>query len=396
MWYRERRIERVLNVAEMRALARRRLPGAVFDVIDGGAADEITVRANCSAFEDVWLRPRALADVSTRSVATTVLGETISMPLMLAPCGFSRLCDSDAELASVRAAGHAGTGFVLSGAATAELEDAIAVATAPLWYQLYMSVDQQQNEALLDRVERAGLRVLCVTIDGPVSPIRDRDYRNRLTFPLRLTPRLLATGLSRPGWSWRFMFGQVGGGPGGIMAGRQAYWRFAQTVSTFRSVTQAEVRWLRERWKGPLVVKGIMRSDEVAELVELGVDGLVVSNHGGRNLDCVRPSIAVLPEVLEAVDGRVEVYLDGGVRRGTDVVKALALGARACLIGRPYMFGLAAGGEAGVARVLAIFATEIENAMGMAGCATVADIDAGVAQNGVWRRTRSAQAARTA
>jgi len=355
------------------------LPRAVFDAIDGAAGDEITLRANRTAFDRIWLRPRALADVSTRNLSTTVLGQAISMPLMLAPCGFARMANSQAELAVARAAGKAGTLFAVSGSASYLVDEIARSATGPLWYQLYLPPKQSDAASLIDRVEAAGYGVLCITIDTAVTPKRERDYRNKLTVPLKMSPRLLWAGMSNPVWAKDFVMGNVGTrgvAPGVVGGARTAYWSFAKTVQSMRPVTMRDLERLRSRWKGKVVVKGIMRGDECGAIVDAGVDGIVVSNHGGRNLDCVRPSIQILPEVVDAVGGRAEVYVDSGIRRGTDVIKALALGARACLVGRPYMFGLAVGGEAGVSRVLEIFRNEIEHSMALMGCATVNDIDA--------------------
>lgn len=378
------RIDKVLNTEEMRNRAKW-LPRAIFDAIDGAAADEITLRANRTALDQVWLRPRALADVTKRDLSTTVLGEWISMPLMLAPCGFARMANSGAELSVARAAGDAKTLFAVSGSASYLAEDIANAATGPLWYQLYLPPDRESAAALVDRVAKAGYKTLCVTIDTAVTPKRERDYRNHLSVPLTMSPRLVWTGMSNPRWAKDFVLGKVGTkgvAPsltrrGWDRAGvRTAYWSFAKTLQDLRCVTVEDIRWLRERWKGKLVLKGVMRGDECSQMIDLGVDGIVVSNHGGRNVDCVRPSIEILPEVVNVVDGRAEVFVDGGIRRGTDVIKAVALGARACLIGRPYLFGLAAGGQAGVAQVLEIFRNEIEHSMALTGCATVADIDA--------------------
>jgi isopentenyl diphosphate isomerase/L-lactate dehydrogenase-like FMN-dependent dehydrogenase len=214
-----------------------------------------------------------------------------------------------------------------------------------------------------------------VTIDSAVYPTRERDYRNKLTIPLRLSPSLLITGLLNPIWAKDFILGKVGRSHG-LGQYRAAIRNLTNVARDLKPVTADDVRWIRDQWPGKLVLKGVMRGDECARMVDLGVDGIVVSNHGGRNLDGVRATIEILPEVVSAVKGRAEVFLDGGVRRGTDVLKAIALGARACLVGRPYMFGLAAGGEAGVARTLEIFRKEIDQAMGLIGCATVADLDA--------------------
>jgi isopentenyl diphosphate isomerase/L-lactate dehydrogenase-like FMN-dependent dehydrogenase len=374
--FRQRRMSNVVSVDEMRIRARR-LPRAVFDVIDGGATDEVTLRANRTAFDRIWLRPRLLADVHDRDISTTVLGQPISMPLMLDPCGFAWMANSGGELAVARAAAKANTIFVVSGAASYPLEVIAQAASGPLWYQLYLAEDRQVAEALIDRVERAGYPVLCVTLDSAVSAKRERDFRNKVTVPLKISPRLLLSGISNPIWAKDFLLGKVGrqGDAPSLSGLRTALWNLANTVQSMNAVTAADLEWIRGRWKGKLVVKGVMRGEECSRMVDIGVDGIVVSNHGGRNLDGVRPAIEVLPEVVNEVHGRVEVFVDGGIRRGTDVMKALALGARACLIGRPYMFGLAAGGEEGVARVLQILRDEIDQTMGHMGCATVRDID---------------------
>jgi isopentenyl diphosphate isomerase/L-lactate dehydrogenase-like FMN-dependent dehydrogenase len=373
---RRQRVDRILNVAEMREHAKK-LPRAVFDAIDGGAGDEITLRANRSAYERIWIRPRALADVRTRDLSTTVLGTRISLPVMLAPCSFGRMANSEAELAVARAAAAVDTIYACPGGSSYPPERVMAAAPGPKWYQLYLPGDREAAEAILATAERAGYEVLCVTVDTAVFPgNRERDYRNKLEIPLKLSPKLLLAGASHPLWARDFLFGKVGRqnvGPGAL---RQGFRNFANTIMAGTPVTADDVRWLRERWKGPLVVKGIQRGDECPLLVDIGVDGIVVSNHGGRNQDGVLPTIEVLPEVVKAVDGRVEVYVDGGIQRGWDVFKALALGAQAVLVGKAHMYGLAVGGEAGVARVIEILRTELERTMALAGCATIADIDA--------------------
>jgi isopentenyl diphosphate isomerase/L-lactate dehydrogenase-like FMN-dependent dehydrogenase len=374
-------IARVYSVDAMTARARRRLPRGVFDAIEGGAGDEVTLRANREALQRLYLRPRALADVSRRDLSTTVLGQPVRMPVLLAPCGMARMADSDAELAVARAAGRAGTIFAVSGASSYSLEEIARAATGPLWYQLYLPPERAVADALLARVERAGYGVVCVTIDTAVEITRERDIRNRLTLPLRITPQLIAGGATRPAWAKDFLLGRVGQahrmhGFGGAV--RTAYQNLVGTIENLVPVTHDDLAWLRERWPGRLVVKGVLRGEDCERMIALGVDGIVVSNHGGRTVDGLAPTIDVLPEVVEAAAGRAEVLIDGGFRRGTDVAKALALGARACLVGRPYMFGLAAGGEAGVDRVLAILAGELERAMALLGCATVADLDASI------------------
>lgn len=376
MSVRQPRIDGIVNMADMRERARRVLPRAVFDAIDGGATDEVTLRENRAAFHRIWLRPRPLADISHRDISTTVLGQRVSMPLMLGPCALARVCHPEGEVAVARAAGDAGTIYAVASSSGRPMDQIVEAATQPLWYQLYMLSDREAIEPLLDRIERAGFYALCVTIDSAVLHKRERDLHNHLTLPLRLSGRTMLAAASRPRWSFGYLLGGLSRGRRiEIGGGFRAVEAISRTVREQAPVTFADVQWLRERWKGKLVLKGVMRADECRQIVDLGVDGIVVSNHGGRVLDGVRATIDVLPEVVEAVDGRAEVFIDSGIRRGTDVVKALALGARACLIGRPYLFGLAAGGQAGVSRVLEILRAEIEQTMALVGCATVADID---------------------
>src|SRR3954447_8494890 len=387
----QRPLRGVYNVEDLRRRARRRLPKAVFDIIDGGSGDDVTLRANREAFHRIWLRPRAMQDVSNVDLTTTVLGERITMPLMLDPCSFARICDSQAELAVARAAGRAGTVYAIAGGASETPQDIAKVATGPLWYQLYMSPDDDSTRRLLDRVEAAGYRTLCVTVDTMIKPYRETDLRNGITLPPQITPKLMMSGLSRPRWAKDFLLGKSGS-PYRLRGARTAYEHFAEAILHIKSVTFTELGWLRERWRGPLVVKGIMRGDEVPAMIDAGVDGFVVSNHGGRNLDGVPATIDVLPEVVAAADGRAQVFLargfrraadgraqlflDGGIRRGTDVVKALALGADAVLMGRPYMFGLAANGEAGVEQALELMRNEIHRAMAFCGAPSVGAVDA--------------------
>ncbi|TQM11929.1 alpha-hydroxy acid oxidase [Pseudonocardia kunmingensis] len=368
------RLTRAHSVEDLRRAARRRMPKAVFDVVDGGAGDEQTLRWNRESFARIPLRPRALVDVRHVDTTTTVLGDEVSMPLLLAPCSFARMCHSDAEAGVARAAGRAGTVYVVPGGAGERPEVVIRSATGPLWYQLYLKPDRAANAELLDRVEAAGYRTLCVTIDTAIKPYREKDLRNGVTLPVTPSPRLALAGLAHPLWSRDFLFGTGGAGPD-LFAARRAYRNFTDAIMHIQSVTAEEIRWLRDRWPGPLVLKGVLRGEEVAEMVELGVDGIVVSNHGGRNLDGVPATVDALPEVVEAAAGRAEVLLDGGVRRGTDVVRALALGAKAVLVGRPYMFGLAAGGEPGVDRTLELLHNEIIRAMSLVGARSVKEID---------------------
>jgi isopentenyl diphosphate isomerase/L-lactate dehydrogenase-like FMN-dependent dehydrogenase len=370
---------RIVTADDFEAVARRRLPRSIFDAIAGGAGDETTIRRNRAGFADIELRPRALADVGTVDTSTTVLGEGVAMPLLLAPTGSTYMCDPAAELAIVRATDRAGTIFALSSVASTSFTDVAAVGSGPRWYQLYPPRDRDAAEEVLVRLKDSGYSTLCVTIDTPSAPVRDRDVRNGLRKPLRITPKLAAGALRHPRWAVRFLFGRSGiDNRRSLLAGTRAVQSLSDMLNQLAPVTADDVAWLRDRWAGKFAVKGVLRADEVDQIIDLGADAIVVSNHGGRNLDSGVASISVLPEVVEAVDGRAEVLVDGGIRRGTDVVKAVGLGARACLIGRSYVWALAAGGEAGVDRLLEIFRTEIEIAMAFSGCATVTDIDATV------------------
>lgn len=372
------------NLIDYESAARRRLPKAVFDVIAGGAGDEITLARNRAAFADLALRPRALADVGARELASTVLGAPVSMPVMLDPCGYARMAHRDAEIAVARAAAQAGTIYALSTISSVPLELVAAATDAPKWFQLYPPADRSDCAALIARAKSAGFYALCVTIDGALAGLRERDRRNHLTVPLQLSPRLLLEGASRPGWALDFLRGGAGRGDQGFgaMSRPQSLRKAGAAIAaTARAITAEEIGFIRQQWDGPLIVKGIQRGDECDLLLSLGVDGIVVSNHGGRQLDGVRASIETLPEVIDAVGGRAEVFLDGGVRRGTDVFKALALGARAILIGRPYLYGLAVAGEAGVRQVLEMLRFELDQTLALAGCARIAEIDQSAVQS---------------
>ncbi|MBW0101031.1 alpha-hydroxy acid oxidase [Pseudonocardia sp. KRD291] len=368
----------LLNTDDYRKAARRRLPRTTFDVIDGGAGDEVTLRANRDAFDDFVLRPRALADVRTRDLSTTVLGQPVSMPILLAPCGFARMAHRDAEPAVARAAAAADTVYSLSTVSSYPLEDVAASTTGALWFQLYPPADRDACAALVARASVAGYRALVVTIDGATSGLRERDKRNRLTIPIRVTPRMVAEAALRPRWALDFLRGGVGRGSHGVLTPRKPV-SLTQVgralAATARPVTLDELAFIRDIWPGPLVVKGVLRGEECRMLSDLGVDAVSVSNHGGRQLDRVPAAVDALPEVVSAVGDRMEVFVDGGFRRGTDVAIALALGARAVMIGRPYLHGLSVGGQDGVSRVLEIMRAELDQTMCLLGATRVKDLD---------------------
>lgn len=349
-----------VNVFDFERLAESRLRREVFDYYVGGAQDEVTLRENRAAYDRIAVYYRVLADVGQRSSETTVLGERVSMPVMVAPTAFHRMAHAEGELATARATGDAGTIMLVSTLSNTSIEDIAAAATGPLWFQLYIYKDRAATSDLVTRVEKAGARALVLTVDAPVLGPRERDVRNRFTLPDDLSVKnLLGAGQ-----------GTVASGPTG--SGLHTY------VSTFidPAISWRDVEWLRGLTKLPIILKGVVRADDARRAVEAGVQGVIVSNHGGRQLDTAPATIDALPYVADAVGGRAEVYVDGGVRRGTDVVKALARGARAVMLGRPVLWGLAVDGEPGVARVLEIIRNEFDTALALCGCPTVADITA--------------------
>lgn len=375
------RLRRAVNLEDIRSAARSALPRPIFEVIDGGHGDDLTLHANRTAFDRMQLRPRVLEDVTEVDPSTTVLGRPTSMPVLLAPCSFARLCDPGAERAVARAAGAADVEYVVPGGSSDLPENVAIAAPGSLWYQIYLKQDPGVNADLVGRVAEAGYRALCVTLDTPGQPWRETDVRNRMSVPVAITPRLVGLGIRHPRWARHFLLGNRAAGFS-LTAGRGALQRFTQTVGALRPVTAADMEWLRSAWSGPLVVKGLLRAEDVDRVIELGADAVVVSNHGGRNLDTTTAALSALPEVVDRVAGRAEVFVDGGVRRGADVVKAVALGARSVLVGRPYLFGLAVGGEAGVIRVMELLRNELVSTMRFIGAASVDRIDAGLVRAG--------------
>lgn len=374
---------RLVNANDYRTAARQRLPRSVFDVIDGGAGDELTLQRNRTAFDAIALRPRAMSDVTHRDLSTSIYGQYVPMPVLLDPCGTARMLHPDGELAVARAAGALGTIYALSTVSSFQLEDVAAVATGALWYQLYPAADAKMRRERIQRAQDAGYGALCVTVDGAVLGTRERDRRNGLKIPFKITPRLMMEGALHPRWAWGFL--KSGPKPG--VLGRLSSATPSSIDDTGRAimatanpVTMRMLEEIREQWEGPLIVKGVMRGDEMDSLLERGVDGVIVSNHGGRQLDTIRSSIEILPEVVQAAAGRCDVFLDSGIRRGSDVLKALALGAKAVLIGRPYLFALAVAGQRGVEDVLGMLFEEFDAAMALTGCRSLADIGTDIVQ----------------
>jgi isopentenyl diphosphate isomerase/L-lactate dehydrogenase-like FMN-dependent dehydrogenase len=372
----------VVNIEDLRRLARRRLPRVVFDYIDGGAEGEITMRENCRAFEEVTFRPRQAVAIEKCDVRASVLGHEISFPAMLAPVGYSRLFHPGGEVAAARAAGAAGTGYILSTISGHRLEDVKAASAGPVWYQLYLVGGRAAAEAALDRAQRARFSALVLTIDTPFPGMRERDHRNGMKALMSGSPfekiPFLPQVLLRPGWLAAFLMD--GGVPkleNIVVPGQDAMTMMDVTSALARSIiTWDDLQWIRKLWSGPLVVKGILTGEDARRAVDEGAAAVVVSNHGGRQLDGVQASLRALPEVVAAVGGRAEVLMDGGVRRGGDIVKAICLGARAVLVGRAYAYGLGAAGQAGVARAIEILRADVERTLVLLGCKSVEELNA--------------------
>lgn len=373
---------RVINVDDLRRLARQRLPRVVFDYLDGGAEDEVTLRENCRVFGEVTFRPRQAVAISNCEVGTRVLGMNLSFPAILAPVGYSRLMHPGGEVAAAAAAGSAGTAYILSTISGHKLENVRSASAGPVWYQLYLVGGRKVAEAAMERARRAGFSALVVTIDTAVAGMRERDPRNGMKELLggSIFAKLpfVSQFLIRPAWLAAFLLD--GGVPNlenivlpekGPMPLMDVSAALAKAV-----VTWDDLRWIKQIWAGPLIVKGVLTGDDAKRAVEEGAAAVVVSNHGGRQLDSVSSSLRALPEVVAAVAGRAEVLMDGGVRRGSDIVKAICLGARAVLVGRAYAYGLAAAGQSGVSRALEILRDDVERTLRLLGCPSISMLDA--------------------
>ena len=372
---------KVVCIEDFRPIARERIPKAVFDYLDGGAEGEVTLRENCRIFNDVTFRPRHAVDVAKCSLCTRVLGFDLALPFLLAPVGYSRLMHPGGEVVAARAAGRAGTAYILSTISGHKLEDVKAGSTGPVFYQLYLMGGRGAAEAAIERARVAGFSALVVTIDTPVSGIRERDYRNGMKElisgrPLEKLPYLPQI-FSRPGWLVSFLMdGGVPALPNVVVPGKGPMPLIDVAAALAESaVTWADLKWIRELWKGPIVVKGVLTGDDARRSIDEGAAAISVSNHGGRQLDGVPPSLRALPEVVEAVNGRIEVLMDGGIRRGTDIAKAICMGARAVLCGRAYAYGLAAAGEAGVDRAIEILRADLDRTLRLLGCPSVTELD---------------------
>ncbi len=371
---------RIVTVADLRRAAKKRLPRAVFDYIDGGAEAEVTLRENCRAFDDVVFRPRCAVATRRCDLNTTVLGATNRVPFLLAPVGSSRMFYPRGEEVAARAAGEAGTTYILSTLSGCRVQDVKRASTGPVWYQLYLIGGRDVALGAIARARDAGCSALVVTIDTPVSGLRERDVRNGVKAlvsgkPLAMLPHVFQF-LARPRWLAAYL------GDGGLMKfpnivlpdGPMPYADVGAALEQ-SMVSWDDLRWIRAAWQGPIVVKGVHTGDDARRAIDEGVEAIVVSNHGGRQLDGVAATVRVLPEVVAAANGRAEVLLDGGIRRGSDVVKALCLGARAVLVGRAYAYGLGAAGGAGVTRAIDILRGDIVRTLTLLGVASTAALD---------------------
>jgi len=366
------RLDRCHSIADLRRIARRRLPRGVFDYIDGGADDEVSLANNSAAFAHLQLVPQVLTDVAEVDSSTEVMGRRIDMPLVLAPTGLSRLFHHLGERAVARAAARAGTVYSLSSASTVSIEDIGALTDGPKWFQIYVWRDRALLSDFMARCRAAGFDALCLTVDVQVAGNRERDLRNGMALPPRLTARLALDVLRHPLW-WANLLARPPLTLANVATSMQVEGTGLTTMVDYvnaqfdRSVTWDDARWMIDQWGGPFAIKGILDPADAQRAVAAGATGIIVSNHGGRQLEHAPAPIEVLPEIAAAVAGRADVILDGGVRRGTDVLKAVALGAKACMAGRPYLYGLAAGGEAGVDRALGLLKDEIRRDMALLG-----------------------------
>ena len=368
-----------VNIEDLRRAAQWNLPKAIFDFVDGGANAEWTMRRNQSAFEQILFDPRVCVDVSQRDQSTTVFGQPMKTPIMIGATGLTSIAWPNAELLAARAAQRAGAGLALSTYASNSLEEIAKTGVNPRWFQLYISRDRKRTDELVDRAQAAGFQALAITVDTQVPSMRERNVRNGYEAPPRITTRNVADVAWRIGWLKRFLKGPR-------PAYRNISGEAALTPKQFvelgyqlareldPTVSWKDVEHFRARWKGPMLLKGVVSTRDVKTALDLGVNGFIVSNHGGRQLDYAPSSIEVLPEIVDFCGDRAEVYLDSGIRRGSDIVKALALGAKAVLIGRPYVYGLGAAGEDGVDHVFRILTDEIDRCLALIGIPKLSDV----------------------
>jgi L-lactate dehydrogenase (cytochrome) len=375
----ERRLSRAASVADLRRISKRRLPRGVFDYVDGAAEDEVTARRNTDAFREVQFRPRVLRDVASVDLSTTLLGKPLAFPLVLAPTGFTRMVDSQGELAVARAAARADLPYTLSTMGTRSIEEVAAVCPGRKWFQVYVWRDRELVKEMLGRAAAAGYEAIVITVDVPVLGRRERDVRSGFTLPPKLGIDTIMEGLLHLGWTLDLLQAEP--------ISFANIFRL-DDVSAVNPVSLAEhvnaqfdprlswddIGWFRSNWDGPILIKGIQTVEDARIAVDTGVEGVILSNHGGRQLDSAPPPLELVAPVADAVGDRVEIICDGGIRRGSDIAKAVALGARAAMIGRAYLYGLGAGGERGVDFVLALLRSGLRQTMQLAGATSIAEL----------------------
>ena len=349
-------LENIVALADFEAQAESCMSSMTFAYVAGGAGDELTMRANCEDWKRILLAPRILVDVSDISLCTEVLGQKLEMPIMLAPAAFHRLCCPEGELATVAGANQAGAGLILSSFSTVAVEEVTASAKHPVWFQLYFQKDRELTQEMVRRAEAAGCKALCITVDSPVLGARHRETRTQFALPADFKLPNLKLGSVRHRPVRRAVYSEL--------LNPELSWK--------------DIEWLCSMAKVPVLLKGVMNPQDALTAVKTGVSGIIVSNHGARNLDTLPSTAEALPRVAEKVDGKLTILVDGGIRRGTDVLKALALGAKAVLVGRPYLYALAFAGAAGVARMLELLSTELIMAMALTGCTAIDQIDRSV------------------
>ena len=376
----ERRLARAASVADLRRIARRRLPAGVFDYIDGGAEDERTLAANEDAFVRTGFRPRVLRGVEKVDAGASILGRPAAYPLVLAPTGFSRIADPQGELAVARAADRAGIPYTLSTLSTRSIEEVRAVSDGRLWFQVYAWRDRGLVREMVERAAAARFEALVLTVDTAVLGRRERDVRRGFSLPPAIGPRTLVDGILHPAWTMSLLraepirFANVVGRDVGDGASPVTLSDYINTQFD-PALSWDDVSWLRSVWEGPVVIKGIQTVEDAVLAADAGVDAIALSNHGGRQLDGAPAAFALVAPVADAVAGRTEILCDGGVRRGSDIVKAVAAGATAAMAGRAYLYGLGAAGERGVDRVLEWFRADVVRTMGLLGVGSIGDLD---------------------
>ena len=383
----------ITNIEDLRQLARRKVPRAIFDYLDRGSYDEISYRANTDDLKAIRFRQRVLIDADNRSLETTMLGEKVAMPVAIAPTGLTGLMHGDGEMLAARAAEKAGIRFTLSTMSICSIEDVRSAIKGPFWFQLYVFRDRGFSESVIARAREAGCTALFVTVDLPLRGQRHADIKNGLEVPPKLTLRNALDIAGKPAWALSVLMGRRKsfGNIDEYLKNKSGVWAAgAWANDNFdASLSWNDVAWARKLWPGKLVIKGVLDPEDAKKAADLGADAIVVSNHGGRQLDGAPSTIAALPKIVDAAGDRIEILFDGGVRSGQDVLKALAVGARGCLIGRAYLYGLAAMGEAGVSKALSLIADELRISMSLTGVREIADISRDILFDEVGDRRRN-------